>query len=446
MKRITIIGGGASGTLLAVNLMKHSENEPLEINLIEKNSRLARGVAYGTNHDFHLLNVPAAKMGAFPDQVGHFHEWLTANGYDYAAGDFVPRKIYGEYLRQVFSDAVVNKNPQTTVNLIEDEAVDVVFENREAKVVLQSGELLPSDKIVLAFGNFLPPHVPTESQDYIQSDKYFQNPWCAELSGKIAKTDDILLIGTGLTAVDIIMSLDRSGHQGNIFALSKHGLLPAVHAPAEPYPPFHDEMLAQEKVTDLLKTVRRHAAKADDWRAVIDSLRPVTQKIWGRLHPTEKRRFMRHLRRIWDVSRHRMPPECLEIVQKLQAAGQLHIGRGKIRNIEQTADGIFTITFGKNGKLEVDAVINCTGSESNFTKIDLPLVQNLLDKGFIKPDSLFLGLDAEIDGTLTDWRGQWSFVFYTLGTALKGVLWESTAMPEIRTQARDLALTLLTKN
>jgi uncharacterized NAD(P)/FAD-binding protein YdhS len=442
MKRITIIGGGASGTLLAVNLIRNGGDAPLELNLIEKNSRLGRGVAYGTAHDFHLLNVPAAKMGAFPDRVEHFHEWLTANGYDYAAGDFVPRKIYGEYLRQIFAGAIAGKNPNTKINLIEDEAVDVLFERGEATVVLQSGERLPTDKIVLAFGNSLPPHISTENQEYIKSEKYFQNPWCASVGGKIAKTDDVLLIGTGLTAIDLMMSFYYGKHTGKIFALSTHGLLPAVHAPAPLYSSFAEEVLAQSKVTSLLKIVRRHIEKAENWRSVIDAMRPATQKVWQKLNLTEKRRFMRHLRRIWDVSRHRMPPQCAAILQKLQSAEQLNVLRGKIRNIE-TVDNKFIVTYGKNGELKVDAIINCTGSESNFTKIDLPLVKNLLAKGCIKPDDLFLGLEANSDGTLTDSRGQYSGVFFTLGTALKGTLWESTAMPEIRAQARDLALRLL---
>ena len=102
MKRITIIGGGASGTLLAVNLIKHSDENPIEINLVEKAGEIGCGGAFSTAQDINLLNVPAAKMGAFTDEVEHFHKWLAENDYDYAPDDFVPRKIYGEYLREVF--------------------------------------------------------------------------------------------------------------------------------------------------------------------------------------------------------------------------------------------------------------------------------------------------------------------------------------------------------
>ena len=186
MKRITIIGGGASGTLLAVNLLKNGGNEPLEINLVEKSSKVGRGVAYSTADEVHLLNVPAGKMGAFPDDIEHFHKWLCANGYEYAPTDFVPRRIYGEYLREIFADAIAQKTPNTTLNLLDDEAIDIFTAEDSALVLLQSGEVLPSHRVVLAFGNFLPPNLPTENADYASSEKYFHNAWNAENLEKIA--------------------------------------------------------------------------------------------------------------------------------------------------------------------------------------------------------------------------------------------------------------------
>lgn len=176
-KRITIIGGGATGTLLAVNLIKNSGGEPLEINLIERQNRFGRGVAYSATEDFHLLNVPAAKMGAFPDDIEHFHRWLTAKNLNFAASDFVPRRLYGEYLRELFDETTKHKNENVAVNLIDDEAVDIEIEADKAETILSSGERVESNKIVLAFGNFLPPHPKAENMDFVETEKYFQNPW-----------------------------------------------------------------------------------------------------------------------------------------------------------------------------------------------------------------------------------------------------------------------------
>ncbi|MCY7345784.1 MAG: FAD/NAD(P)-binding protein [Pyrinomonadaceae bacterium] len=451
MKKITIIGGGATGTLLAINLIKSAgDGEPLEINLIEKSERFGRGVAYSTVTDFHLLNVPANKMGAFADDLDHFHRWLTARNYDFFPNDFVPRRLYGEYLRELFAETFKSKPPHVAVNLLDDEAIDVLLDDVRAQVILRSGEVVYADKIVLAFGNFPPPHPKSENQSFIESDKYFQNPWSAAIYEKINKDDDVFVIGTGLTAVDAVLSLRHRRHAGKIFLFSTRGLLPAVHELGFVYPSFYDDLKPLTRITDLLKTVRRHIAAANrqnsNWRGVMDSLRPHTAAIWQNLPEAEKRSFMQHLSRYWNVARHRMPPKCAEIVAEMQTAGQLQILKGRLKNIAVGDDRRFDVRFSRDGvenTLAADAVINCIGSESNFRRIESTLVKNLFAKNLINTDRLKMGLDAAPDGRTIDKSGAISDRIFTIGTALKGVLWESTAMPEIRAQANKLAFSLL---
>lgn len=446
MKRITIIGGGASGTLLAVNLLKNAV-EPLEVNLVEKSERFGRGVAYSTQTDFHLLNVPAAKMGAFPDDIEHFHRWLTEKNYQYQPTDFVPRRIYGEYLREVFQNAADNKSSEITLNIFDDDAIDVSETDGKLSVALSSGANVASDKVILAFGNFLPPHPNSREKSFIDAGKYFQSPWNHESFKKLESTDDVFIIGTGLTAVDVILTLYQAGHRGKIYAFSTRGLLPAVHQLGFSYPAFDEELQDQTRITDLLKIVRKHVTRAEadgsNWRAVIDALRPQTQSIWRNLPEPEKRYFMQHLSRYWNVARHRMPLECYAILEGLQLKNQLEILKGRLRNIGVEADGKFTITYGTNQTVAANAVINCIGSESNFERVDSQLVKNLLRKGMIKPDSLRMGLDATADGKIINTQGEANENLLTLGTALKGILWETTAMPEIRAQAKNLAAKLL---
>lgn len=450
MKKITIIGGGATGILLAINLIKHQKNELTEINLVEKKEKVGRGVAYSTATNFHLLNVPANKMGAFPDDLEHFYRWLTAQGYEYFASDFVPRKIYGDYLRANFAETLKNKAPNITINVFDDEATDVLVDDRQAQVILDSGEILYSDKVILAFGNFLPPHPKSESQSFTDSEKYFQNPWNARNFDKIQKSDNVLILGTGLTAVDTVLSLQNNQHTGKITLFSTRGLLPAVHELGFVYPSFGEELNGQIKITELFKIVRRHIKNAEkqnsNWRAVIDSLRPHTQKIWLDLPIAEKRYFMQHLSRYWNVARHRMPPECAEILNDMLAKNQLEILNGRLKNIELNKDGRFDVRFStanQENNLTADVIFNCIGSESDFSKINSTLVKNLVGKGLIKPDVLKFGIDAKPDGRTIDKNGKISDKIYTIGTALKGILWESTAMPEIRSQAHNLAMSLI---
>ncbi|MEQ1921970.1 MAG: FAD/NAD(P)-binding protein [Pyrinomonadaceae bacterium] len=449
MKKITIIGGGASGTLLAVNLLRNAGDGELEINLVERRTKIGRGVAFGTEKDSHLLNVPAGRMGAFPDDIEHFHKWLTKKGHTFDSHDFVPRKIFGEYLREVFTDAAENRAEHITLNLIDDEAVDMSVNNDSGEVILRSGEIIQADRIVLAFGNFMPPHPSVADLSFTGSEMYFQDPWNSRLYETITDNNSLFVVGTGLSMVDVALHFHRHGHKGKIYAISTRGLLPAPHELGHTYPAFADELKPMTRITDLLKAVRRHikAAESDgsNWRAVIDSLRPATQELWMNLPPAEKRYFKQHLSRYWNVARHRMPAEVSAILVEMQANGRLEILKGRLTDI--THDGArFTVkytTTDTSHSVEADALVNCIGSESSFSKIDSQFVRNLIARKHIRNDELNLGIDATPDGQVIGKTGGPSRVVYTLGTALKGILWESTAIPEIRTQACTLALKLL---
>ena len=452
MKRITIIGGGASGTLLALNLLRYEGEERLEVNLVEKRPHIGLGVAFSTEHDVHLLNVPAAKMGAYADDVEHFHRWLNENGAEHSPTTFAPRRIFGEYLQTQLAEADATKAENVALNIFDDEAVDVKIEDGKANVQLASGDHIYSEKVALAFGNFLPPHPTVADQSFVSSPKYFQDPWSPEVFDSIDPDDDILIVGTGLSMVDVTMQLYKLGHKGLINAISTRGQLPAVHKLGFTYPPFYEEFKGTTRVTDVLKSVRAHVKKAEvdgsDWRAVIDSLRPVTQEIWLGLPLAEKKYFMQHLSRYWNVARHRMAPEAALIIDELRGMGQLQILKGRLQKITWE-DGIgFDVryaTIGLDQYVHADVIVNCIGSESRFDQLDSQLVKNLMANGMIRCDDLRFGLDATADGHLQGRDGQPSDMLYTLGTALKGVLWESTAIPEIRVQARDLARKLISE-
>jgi len=446
MKRITIIGGGASGTLLALNLLRYEGDERIEINLVEKRPHIGRGVAFSTEEDAHLLNVPAGKMGAFPDDVEHFHRWLNESGLEYSDKAFVPRRIFGEYLREQLEQANNSKASNVELNIFDDEAIDITVDEGKADVLLGSGDHLFSEKVALAFGNFLPPHPTVPDQSFVESPMYFQDPWAANVLESISSDDSVLIVGTGLSMVDVTMQLYKRRHRGTINAISTRGLLPAVHKLGFTYPAFHAEIEGVTRATDILKTVRSHAKKADadgsDWRAVIDSLRPVTQQIWLDLPLAERKYFMQHLSRYWNVARHRMAPEAALIIDELRGTGQLQILKGRLQKITWEEDIGFDVrysTIGLDQYVHADAIINCIGSESRFDQLDSQLVKNLMSSGMIRCDDLQFGLDATPDGRLKAADGQPSDMLYTLGTALKGILWESTAIPEIRVQAKELA-------
>lgn len=442
MHTITIIGGGASGTLLAIQLIRLNQKQPLTIHLVESRPQPGRGVAYSAASLTHRLNVPAGKMSAFPQEPEHFHRWLLSQGHALEADAFVPRRWYGDYLAALLEESLAGNAAAVTLQLHQDEAVDVSHAAGGLVVQLASGQQLPSDQVVLAFGNFLPPHLRGGSQEYLSHPGYQHNPWDPQLVDKVPAEARVLIIGIGLTAVDTILSLHEARHRGPIQAISTHGWAPAVHELGHSYPSFSAELAGKTSVRELLRIVRRHLALAQqngsNWRAVVDALRPDTQALWQGLPLAEKRRFMRHLRRLWDVARHRLPAECAAVLSELEAAGQLQRLTGRIQAIQATPAGL-QVSYRQHGQQhqrEADIIINCTGSESRLARLEQPLLRNLLARRLIRPDALGLGLQAQPDG----WLGPG---LYTLGTALKGILWESTAIPEIRSQAQHLAARLL---
>lgn len=452
MKRVTIIGGGASGTLLAINLIKNSGGERIEIDIIEKRSALGRGVAYSTSHDHHFLNVPAAKMSAFPDEPDNFLEWLTAKGHKFSGSDFVPRKLFGQYLVAQLDSAMAKYGAFAKLNLIDDEAINVVADRNSAVVELLSGGSINTDRLVLAFGNALPPHPSVPDLSFTSSPKYVRDVWSESAIAVIEPEDDVLIIGTGLSMVDTAIRLNANGHRGKITAISTRGLLPAAHELGHSYINFNEELKGKTKITDLLTIVRQHIKAAEqagsNWRAVIDNLRPVTQELWQTLPNAEKRYFMQHLSRYWNSARHRMPPAAAAAIADMRKTGKLDIISGRLKNIVTNDSGAFLVTYTKDGQKHVittGALLNCIASEANFARQEGTLVKNLLSSGTIRCDALSLGLDALPNGAITGKNGERSKVIYTLGTALKGVLWETTAIPEIRMQAKRLAIELLSE-
>lgn len=446
---IVIIGGGFSGTLVATHLMKNNTGTPLQIMLIERAPRFARGFAYSTNSPLHLLNVPAGKMSAFPDDPDHFLRWVQNRDLTIQEQSFVPRMLYGEYLEAVLHDAEVNKSPKTSFKRLNDEAVSIepFPDNIGATINLESGIKIPANRIVLAVGNYLPRNPSVSQSSFYQSKRYVRDPWSSNALTMISPDDPVLLVGTGLTMIDKAVELKCRGHRGIIHAISRHGNLPQPHNTEIKHLKvdfeFNQPLTVKSLLHNLREKVKSTKEKGGDWRLVIDSLRPHVQNLWSSMSIVERKRFFRHVRPYWDVHRHRIPPQVATIINSMLESKQLLIHSGRIKEYEENESHV-NVTFQKKGSsekmiLQIARIINCTGSELDFCQIQDPLVINLFEQGLIAPDKLALGLDATSNGALKDKYGNTSNILYTLGPPLKGQLWETTAVPEIREQAITLA-------
>jgi uncharacterized NAD(P)/FAD-binding protein YdhS len=447
-KDVTIIGGGFSGTMLAVQLLRRSPGWSVAI--IDQSPVPAQGLAYGTEQDCHLLNVPAGGMSAFPTDPDHFLRWAQGHHDSRTlSSSFLPRALYGRYLSALLNEA--RTSASANLEWIRDEALSLSREHNGFVIHRKNGPPLFTQSVILAMGNFPPGDLGISGmKDRCQH--YVRLAWSKEALGGLSANDDVLLIGSGLTAVDIAISLHAARFQGKIHILSRHGLIPHVHSdkPYAAWPPFWNED-SPRTTRGLLHLIRKQVEAASaagyDWRAVMDSLRPLVQQIWKSLPLKERRRFLRHARPYWEIHRHKVAPEIGRTFLRMIATGQIEIHAGWIANyseMENTAEVTFrNRSTDRQQTLRVARVINCSGPATDCRKIDSPFLDSLFAQGLVRQDSLSLSMDTDENGSMLDLNGRPSQGLYTIGPARKGRLWESTAVPELRVQAAALADHLL---
>ncbi|WP_051504126.1 FAD/NAD(P)-binding protein [Sphingomonas jaspsi] len=427
-RTIIIIGGGFSGAALAIQLAARG----IPSTIVEARGQVARGAAYSTRDDEHLLNVPAGKMSLWPGRPHDFAEHVEEDGL--GPQDFVSRRRFGEYVAAELARAAT----VGCVRVVRDRAVSARPDGEGWSVTLANGDRLDGAGLVLANGNQPPSPVPV---DGLADERRIDNPWSPEGRAAIARLAQsgapLLLLGTGLTMVDVALTLDRADYAGRATALSRRGQLPRAHVAQAltPLPTPIDEVPAS--LAAMVGWLRARAEKADDWRAAIDGMRPVTQAIWQRLSVSEQSRFLRHLRPWWDVHRHRIAPQAAAVVEAMVGDGRLEIVAGRaVRAIE--ADGLARIEVarrgGGTGVVEAAAVINCTGPLASLAKADDPLLQQMLGDELVMVDELGIGVKVDEGDRLAGLQRAWG-----IGPVTKGKHWEITAVPDIRLQAERIA-------
>jgi uncharacterized NAD(P)/FAD-binding protein YdhS len=314
-----------------------------------------------------------------------------------------------------------------------------------------AGSRLRADQVVLALGNPGPTDPLLADPAFYRSARYAGAAWSTPGLYAVRRDEDLLLIGSGLTALDWIVALQARGHRGRIHLVSRRGLRPQAHRAIAAHKLSFDPLALAPRVRLLMRRLRREIDQAEaaggDWRAVIDALRPYTQALWHRLPLAEQQRFLRHVRPYWEIHRHRAAPHILASLDSLQRSGQLQLRAGRLQSLIEDQTGVeveLRSRFsGETLRLRVQRVVNCTGPESSYRRLNHPLLVELREQRLIQPDTLALGLLTDAGGALVGADGQQTPALYTLGPPRKGQLWETTAVPEIRVQAQALARRLL---
>lgn len=443
-QHVVIVGGGFSGTLLALHLL--AEMDGPKVTLIERTGVFGLGAAYATRNPEHLLNTRAGNMSAFPDRPDHFLRWLMDRSDDQAIGrmTFMPRMTYGAYVQELLAAAADKGRATGRLALLTDDAVSIKRRIGGFEIGLASGATLEADAAALALGNLQPMEPPVADRSVLASDHYVAEAWRFDLAGKAGPEDAVFLLGTGLTMVDVVVALNARGHKGPFFALSRRGLLPRPHVEAPPKK--HDPPALAGALSGSLRTLRRLSRGDADWRTVFDGVRPVTKALWRDMPKAVRARFLRHLRPWYDVHRHRLAPEVATRVDAMLASGQLTLGAGRLIEIRKAGDGFEAVWTPRGEQAPQVAraawVVNCIGPHADIRRAGEPILDCLLDTGLARPDSLRLGLEVDLDSRLVDADGQAQPDLVAVGPLTRSAFWESTAVPDIRNQVAEVAARL----
>ena len=446
---IAVIGGGASGTLTAVHLLRlaGAGRPPVRIALIDAGGRHGLGQAYSTTHPGHLLNSPAGTMSAVAGDPGQLLRWATANRV--AHDGFLRRSDYGRYLRDTLAEAARRAGPASTLTAVTAQVVRIsaCAPRHPLRLHLAADGHIDADIAVLAVGSPAPA-APCPVPD---SPRYIADPWAPGALRRAGDGGPVIVLGTGLTAMDVAIAVTDAHPRTVVHAVSRHALLPRAHRRcAEPGRPTWLPALAGPggpvRLGELMWQIRAAMTdRPEAWEEIMDALRPHVPRLWQRLPVADRRAFLRHVARYWEVHRHRMPPDTARRVSALLATGRLSVRAGAVRAVT-TVPGALRVRIeheaGASTEHEAAWLVNATGPDGDITRTGDPLLRGLLRRGLARPDPLRLGLDATPGGAVLDAAGRPSGTLFTLGPPLRGLWYETTAIPEIRTQAAALALRL----
>jgi uncharacterized NAD(P)/FAD-binding protein YdhS len=450
-RHIVIVGGGFAGAVTAIKLLDSSQ-ERLGITIIEPREDLGRGVAYSTSESVHLVNAPAHVFSLHNDDPDHFANWLetretglTPEGGGFAA-TFVPRWIYGTYIGDELARAVAHAKGRATLRHVRARATEVRRSGGRLHVTLSNGEVLPADEVVLALGVFKPQ--PRKDEAAVTNHSLMvSNPWNPAVLDRIIDARELLLIGTSLSMVDVVASMEARGFRGRYKAISRRGHIVEARAEVDGVRDFFEGAPLPRTALELLTRVKAErraiAAKGGNWRTMLQTLRPRIAELWRNASTRERLRFARHLRSLWDVTLHQAAPPSRIWLEKAEQEGRFTFAAGRLLQLDHDGTRFSAKIKWRHGGIETaafDAVVDCRGhQEHDWRRVDDPFVQSLLAEGLVRPHDTGYGIDATSQGAVIDRSGAVVPGLYAIGHPLRGVAWESSSIPEQLAQATALA-------
>lgn len=441
---IAIVGGGFSGAALAWHLRR--KNVTADIVVIEPRADLGRGLAYATPDPAHRINVPATRMILDADDAEHFHRWLIDTGY--LATDpqaslpdgrlFPTRAIFGRYV----AEQVRHLKP--AVRHLQAKVVSAAATKSGFHIVCDNGETVDATTMVLAICH-APPAVPASLRSLHSHPRFFPDPWSGNALSSLAPGDRILIVGTGLTMADIVASLERTGHRGEIVAVSRRGLRPQSHT--DNLSVFEGDFTAPPvtQAAALSRRVRRTVIDAAreglPWQIVLNRVHEQGQPIWQNLSASSRRQFLRHLRPYWDTHRFRIAPQIHETIERRTANGTLDIRAASVRANSTTPHAVtvdLRARHDREWKPETfDAVMLATGP-AHAVAAD-PLLSSMNADGLLQGDALGLGVAVDRSGHAISHQDEPNPHLFVAGPLARGTFGELMGISDLSAYAGKIA-------
>jgi uncharacterized NAD(P)/FAD-binding protein YdhS len=457
---ILIIGGGLSGSMLAAQLLRLPGKR--RVLIIEPRSELGRGEAYSATELGHTLNGNAARMSVDPDNADDLTQWLTQfiaeGGWPQSdeqhvpvAELFPPRGIFGLYVQQRLAEAqALGARQGSSVEHVRGEVTDLQVDQQGVVLSLADGQSLQGRFAVLATGMYAASRTPQRESSGLNAAAV--DPWDVGAMQQLDPLARVLIIGSGLTMVDAVVSLQQAGHRGPVQVFSRHGLLPHVRRQPPAWVDFLGEDHRIRSTRQLLRKVREQCQLAIesgiDWQAPLDTVRANIGRLWNQASDAQRRQFVRHVRPWWESHHHRSPPLSAALLAQLIDEGRVTVQAASLQGLETLPTGQLQIRIRRRGQAQSstvigDALINSTGIEYDWRRVDRPLPRQLLARGLIQPGPLALGIAADKGAAVLDAQGQVSNRLFAMGPPLRGMWWESTAVTDVALQAKALAARLV---
>jgi uncharacterized NAD(P)/FAD-binding protein YdhS len=447
---IVIIGGGLAGAACALHILRDHPHLPARITVVEPRDTLGAGLAYSTPAIEHRTNVAASRMSILADQPDSFHDWARAHNTpaldpesEMPDGRLYPaRAVFGRYVASLLQ-AQIDATPGIGFTHCRASATDVTRTPQHWRIALDTGDTLIADAVVLAVSHARPDlPAPLRHRAGIIAD-----PWDSAALGAIPPQHRVVIIGTGLTACDVIATLLRRGHTGPITALSRHGLLPRPRTTL-PVQAEGDFTTAPARTASaLLRTIRAAIATARSagrpWENIIDALRQQSAAAWGTLDWDERRRLLRHVRSYWDVHRFQCAPQIDAALSAAQRTGALRIMAATLLRTAETANGL-AITMRHRGSetsetLYADTAINCTGPGHRSVTATHPVLRGLAAAGLLRPDPAALGIWVDTQSRVLRADGCPNPTLFVAGPLARGTFGELMGIPQVTLQPREVA-------